>query len=115
MSEYKFKSGQEVYIAQINTLAGVKEKRYYIQEYWCDSGHQREYLDLGILFDNKFDAENKCRSLLGLPKLKTERDIFIEKFITYCNKDCDIYHGTSATQLGFIGGISYDAGARFNE
>lgn len=102
----KLKDGQRIYIAQINTLAGVKEKRYYIKEYWCNSGHQREYLDLGILFDNKFDAENKCRSLLGLPKLKTERD----KFIELCSNI-----EWSKEEQGCFAGALYDAGARFNE
>ncbi len=67
-NELPFKNGQEVFIAQINTLAGVVEKRYYVKQYWCHSGHQSEYVTLGIIFDNKIDAENKCRELLGLPK-----------------------------------------------
>ena len=34
-----FTSGQEVFIAQINTLCGIASKRYFIKEFWCDSGH----------------------------------------------------------------------------
>ena len=66
-----FTSGQEVFIAQINTLAGVSSQRYFIQQYWCDSGHQNEYVDLGLLFHNKEDAEYRCKELLGIP---TETD-----------------------------------------
>lgn len=65
--EWKPKSGQDVYIAQINTLAGIKEKRYYVHEFWCNSGHQREYLSCGILFPTKEDAELKTKSILGIP------------------------------------------------
>lgn len=59
-------SGQEFFIAQINTLAGVPSERYYVSQFWCNSGHQREYVELGIAFDNKHDAERKCKELLGI-------------------------------------------------
>ncbi len=64
---YTFASGQDVFIAQINTLAGVESQRYYIKESWCACGHQAEYEDLGLLFHTKEEAESKCRELIGLP------------------------------------------------
>jgi hypothetical protein len=64
-----FENGQEVFIAQINPLAGVESKRYYHPQFWCDSGHQREYVSLGLLFGNKESAEFRCRELVGLPPL----------------------------------------------
>ena len=103
-----FKSGQHVYIAQINTLAGVSSKRYFVEQSWCNSGHQQEYVALGIIFDNKHDAENKCRELLGIPLIKTERDEFIEKARNAAGEcygyDLDDYFHKL-----------YDAGARFND
>jgi hypothetical protein len=68
-----FKGGQKVYIAQINTLAGIAEKRYFVEQFWCGSGHQREYLSLGILFGSKEQAEHKCKSLLGIDPAPTEK------------------------------------------
>jgi hypothetical protein len=82
--KHSFTSGQKIFIAQINTNAGVANKRYFVQLYWCDSGHHREYVELGIIFDNKVDAENKCRDMLGLPPLpkpKTEEELLREDVI----------------------------------
>ena len=62
----KFKNGQLVYIAQINTMAGTVGKRYFVEEYWCGSLYQCEYVELGIIFGNKDDAEFKCKTLLGV-------------------------------------------------
>lgn len=77
-----FENGQEVFIAQINTLAGVEEKRYYIKEYWCGSGNQQQYVELGIIFDNKKDAENKCKELLGIPiDTRTDKEKAVDDFI----------------------------------
>jgi len=74
----KPESGRDVYIAQINTLAGVEEQRYFIHQYWCDSGHQNQLLELGILFTDKEDAITKTKSLLGIPhetpEQKAERE-----------------------------------------
>ncbi len=67
---YTFASGQDVFIAQINTLAGVESQRYYIKECWCACVHQVEYADLGLLFHTKEEAESKCRELIGLPPLE---------------------------------------------
>ena len=64
-----FKDGETVFIAQMNPNAGIESKRYYHAEFWCDSGHQRQYVELGLLFNNKQDAESKCRMLVGLPQL----------------------------------------------
>lgn len=72
-----FKGGQKVYIAQINTLAGIAEKRYFVEQFWCGSGHQREYLSLGILFGSKEQAEHKCKSLLGIDT-RTDREKAID-------------------------------------
>lgn len=69
-----FENGQYVFIAQINTHAGIESKRYYLKEHWCNSGHQRQYVELGLLFDNKESAESKCRDLVGLPQLDTRTD-----------------------------------------
>lgn len=65
-NKVKPNSGQDVFIAQINTLAGIEEKRYFIHQYWCDSGHQNQLLELGILFTDKDDAIAKTKSLLGI-------------------------------------------------
>jgi hypothetical protein len=62
-----FTSGEKVFIAQMNPHAGVESKRYYHAQFWCNSGHQRQYVELGLLFNNKKDAESKCRELVGLP------------------------------------------------
>ena len=59
-------SGQDVFIAQINTLAGIESQRYHNHQYWCDSGHQNQLLELGILFTEKEDAIEKTKSLLGI-------------------------------------------------
>ena len=59
-------SGQDVFIAQINTLAGVESQRYFVQQYWCDSGNQNQLLNLGILFTEKEDAIEKTKLLLGI-------------------------------------------------
>ncbi len=69
-SVYGFASGQDVFIAQINTLAGITSQRYYVKECWCACGHQVEYADLGLLFHTKEEAESKCRELIGLPPLE---------------------------------------------
>jgi hypothetical protein len=87
----EFISGQEVFIAQINTHAGIESKRYYLKEYWCDSGHQRQYVELGLMFSNKEDAESKCRELVGLPQLRTDKEKAIEqimsKLMIHSNRD----------------------------
>ncbi len=71
-----FESGQKVFIAQMNTLAGVESKRYYTEQYWCNSGHQRQYAELGIIFSNKESAVAKCKSLLGVDtRTKKEKAI----------------------------------------
>lgn len=75
----KPESGQDVYIAQINTLAGVEEQRYFIHQYWCDSGHQNQLLELGILFTDKDDAITKTKSLLGIPHETPEQKAEREK------------------------------------
>lgn len=71
-------SGQDIYIAQINTLAGVESQRYFIHQYWCDSRHQNQLLELGILFTDKNEAVLKTKSLLGIPhetpEQKAERE-----------------------------------------
>jgi hypothetical protein len=67
------KLGQKVYIAQINTLAGLSDQRYYVEEYWCDSKFQREYLELGILFENKDSAILKTNSILAIPAESPEQ------------------------------------------
>ncbi len=72
---YTFVSGQDVFIAQINTLAGVESQRYYIKESWCACVHQVEYADLDLLFHTKEEAESKCRELIGLPPLESRSEI----------------------------------------
>ncbi len=62
----KPKSGQDVFIAQMNTLSGVESKRYFIHQYWCNSNHQNQLLDLGILFTDSDSATSKTKSLLGI-------------------------------------------------
>ena len=64
--DIEFNSGDMIYIAQMNPLAGVAEKRYYCLQHWCNSGHQREYVELGIAFKCKEDAERKTKELLGI-------------------------------------------------
>ncbi|CAM0032284.1 hypothetical protein VPHK122_0087 [Vibrio phage K122] len=62
----KPKSGQDVFIAKMNTLSGVESKRYFIHQYWCNSNHQNQLLDLGILFTDSDSATSKTKSLLGI-------------------------------------------------
>lgn len=65
-------SGQDVFIAQMNTLAGVESQRYFIHQYWCDSNHQNQLLDLGILFTDSDSAISKTKSLLGIAEEELE-------------------------------------------
>lgn len=88
--DVKFKSGEIVFIAQINTLAGVESKRYFIRQYWCNSGHQQQYAALGIIFNNKEDAEFKCKSLLGIDT-RTDEEKTIDDL---CGED-NCYMGDS--------------------
>lgn len=81
-----FESGQKVYVAQINTLAGIAEKRYFVEQFWCGSGHQREYLSLGILFGSKEQAERKCKSLLGIDT-RTDRQKMHEQIHSIMTDD----------------------------
>ena len=97
-----FTSGQEVFIAQINTLCGIASKRYFIKEFWCDSGHQNEYVDLGLIFDNKKDAESKCRELVGLPPAPIELIDGCAYQFTYVDNNKK-YHGIyNAKQERFL-------------
>ena len=78
----EFNSGDMIYIAQINTLAGVSSQRYYHEQYWCDSGHQREYIKLGIAFKCKEDAERKTKELLGIiEEGDIEQPTFTQKMV----------------------------------
>ncbi|WP_417764693.1 hypothetical protein [Shewanella chilikensis] len=81
-------SGQDVYIAQINTLAGVESQRYFIHQYWCDSEHQNQLLKLGILFTDMDKAILKTKSLLGIPhetpEQKVERERLEAAYDLYC-------------------------------
>ena len=92
-----FTSGQEVFIAQINTNAGIESHRYYIKQFWCNSGHQNQLNELGLLFNNKIDAESKCRSLVGLPPLTPPIELIDGKAYQFDVRDkggvvCGIYH-----------------------
>ena len=86
-----FKSGQLVYIAQMNTLAGIAGKRYFVEQYWCGSLFQCEYVELGIIFDNKDDAEIKCKSLLGIDN-RTPLEIEIESLMVEWGHDKSEIH-----------------------
>ncbi len=94
---YTFTSGQDVFIAQINTLAGVESQRYYIKESWCACGHQAEYEDLGLLFHTKEEAESKCRALVGLPP----RELPVKLVDGECYQF--EYEGSSAVGFAFEG------------
>jgi hypothetical protein len=62
-----FVSGQVIFIAMLNTLAGTESKKYYITQFWCNSGNQIQLAKLGLVFHNQFEAEAKCKSIIGLP------------------------------------------------
>jgi hypothetical protein len=62
-----FVSGQVIFIAILNTLAGIESKRYYITQFWCNSGNQMQLDKLGLVFHTKAEAEVKCKSTIGLP------------------------------------------------
>ncbi len=94
---YTFTSGQDVFIAQINTLAGVESQRYYIKESWCACGHQVEYADLGLLFHTKEEAESKCRELIGLPPLEPPVELVDGECYQFD------YDGSSAVGFAFEG------------
>ena len=64
-----FKKGERIFIAQINPCTGIESEIYYHSQLWCDSGRQRQFVELGLLFNNRKDAESKCRMLVGLPQL----------------------------------------------
>lgn len=94
-NKVKPNSGQGVFIAQINTLAAIEEKRYYIHQYWCNSGHQNQLLELGILFTDKDEAIAKTKSLLGI----AERS---PKQAEWKNGDECVYNGRQNLKCKFV-------------
>jgi hypothetical protein len=101
----KFKSGQLVYIAQMNTLAGIVGKRYFVEQYWCGSLFQCEYVELGIIFDNKDDAEFKCKSMLGIDN-RTPK----QKAVDAASLVIEMKHGSAGGAYKKYCETLYDAG-----
>ena len=103
IKEPTFKLGEAVFIAQMNPNAGIESKRYYHAEFWCDSGYQRQYAELGLLFNNKQDAESKCRMLVGLPQLPAPIELVNGKAYTFDYLSCtDIIGLWCASRKRFI-------------
>lgn len=101
-------NGQDVYIAQINTLAGVESQRYFIHQYWCNSGHQNQLFELGILFTDVDKAILKTKSLLGIPhetpEQKAERERLEAAYDLYCHaKNESVYSCVIVGFKEFIG------------
>ena len=92
-----FTSGQEFFIAQINTLAGLPSQRYYVKQFWCNSGYQREYVELGIAFDNKSDAERKCKELLNIDT-RTDKEKLRDALVKQLTSKGDMHNQFAAAR-----------------
>ena len=115
----EFINGQEVFIAQINTLSGVVSKRYYIKEYWCGSGFQAELAELGLLFNSKEDAEAKCREIIGLPPIKSDKEKAIDDIYNdiYADKSINdmVRDGHDDGLIERVLNVAYDVWSGNNE
>ena len=97
-----FKKGERIFIAQINPFAGIESEIYYHSQLWCDSGRQRQFVELGLLFNNRKDAESKCRMLVGLPQLPAPVEHHNENAYMF---DCDAQKDTVGIFDEFTGRI----------